>query len=170
MESVLHGYKIPQTSDSAQTLLELLREDITRLAGHQHKGVDSPKITTTVLDHLILDKEITALEWGTRDRASGLFTYAIPWADTNTDLRSKNLSFYIGEAVVTARVPAVPEVPATSSTPLIPAVPARLAFTTMYYERVFLDYKFTIPQGSGIPTEISIFSNTVIEFLRMIVI
>ena len=47
MVVLTYGYKKPQTGDQGASLFTALEDNITRLDGHDHDGVDSAKLTSS---------------------------------------------------------------------------------------------------------------------------
>lgn len=49
MQVLSYGYKLPQAPDKGSTFFPALEFNISRLNGHSHNGVDSPKLTSVAI-------------------------------------------------------------------------------------------------------------------------
>jgi hypothetical protein len=64
-----YGFKLPEAGDRGNTLFQALEDNITRVDGHTHDGVDSPLLTATAF--VGIPQTILAANWVTYGGPAG---------------------------------------------------------------------------------------------------
>ena len=88
-----NNYLLPQSDDGPSVLIDLLRQNLRRLAKHSHDGVDSEPFNQRNFANFV---QTVNPVWGTRDASTGLFTASVEVEDGSGILLSNRTpAFYL---------------------------------------------------------------------------
>lgn len=93
-----NGYSSPEETDSNAEVLALLRENFSRLANHNHDGINSA-VLSAIGSLSRNTQEVVSPAWGSRDASSGLFSVDISVAATGLSIDIRNFAITVFEQV-----------------------------------------------------------------------